>query len=77
MKAGEYKTAWFCAECKEELTSTQVYGSNGTCPKCGFMSGYLIVNTFNKAYRYVIVESGKWWKRNKVEREFKSNDPTT
>lgn len=64
MNVGRWKTAWFCVSCKERLTEHDRYYSHGRCPHCGYKGEHAgtIIDTFERAYRIVVIDSPPWWK---------------
>lgn len=64
--------AFFCNHCNQELNRHERYYSNGMCPRCGVKSGYTIVDTYTKAFRY-LPRKNKWNVFEKQQRIFKDN----
>ncbi len=50
----EYKSAWVCVNCKEQLSYSEKMHSKGVCPYCGNMSGCTIVDTEQRAIKEAV-----------------------
>ena len=57
-----WHTAWFCADCNDELSWHQKMYSNGRCPHCGEKGAwaYTVVATTERAYYNERI--APWWK---------------
>lgn len=55
----EWLTAWFCVDCKGELSTREKYYSHGRCPRCGHKGDHAetIVETYERAY----YQTRKYW----------------
>jgi hypothetical protein len=45
----KWQRAWFCVECKSELTWSQKMSNNGCCPLCGHLSDGSVCETVTRA----------------------------